>query len=132
MESRKLKKVYPYNVSLALAVNAIEFAYLAETVVASAADVSNYWRMGVAEVDFVVREPMIPIEVKSGARVRDDDLKSIKGFMERFGAQKGIVVYWGDKEEIRGRVHLLPILDFLARGLSDSRHNNGRAGRRRR
>ncbi len=124
MESRKLKKAYPYSISLALPYSAIPEPQVYETVVASAVDASNYWRMGVKEVDFVLKGNILPIEVKSGNRIDESDLKSIRYFMKKYKVGRGIVVYSGGAEKHEGKISLLPLIDLLSKGLP--RHAGGR------
>ena len=83
MESRKLKKVYPYDISLALAYNNVQEPYAMETLVASALNLSLYWRMQGKEVDFVNKEPLVPIEVKSGEKIGEGELTTIKYFVRK-------------------------------------------------
>jgi predicted AAA+ superfamily ATPase len=116
MESRKLKKVYPSNISLALATNNVPAPYAAETLVASSVDATNYWRMGGNEIDFVMKEPLLPIEVKSGSRVDENDLKSMRYFLKKFKAKQGIVAYAGEKETRNGGIAMIPLIDIIANG----------------
>ncbi len=51
-ESRKLRKVYPYDISLALAENpSIEKGKVLEALIVSRLDIKRYWREGAKEVD---------------------------------------------------------------------------------
>ncbi len=118
MESRKLRKVYPYNIALALSMHAAEPQYALETAAASRIDASNYWRMGAREVDFITREPLLPIEVKSGNRVRPEDMGSVRYFMDRFGAKDAVIIYNGNHKSNVGGIRLLPFADFLVEGIS--------------
>jgi predicted AAA+ superfamily ATPase len=117
MESRKLKKVYPYDISLALAVAKVEDPYIIETVVASVLDASHYWRMGNREVDFLIKDRLIPVEVKSEKKVGKDELKSLNYFMKKYKTTNGIVVYNGEKEEKINSITILPFVKFLAKGI---------------
>ncbi len=117
MESRKLKKVYPYDISLALADNSIDPPFVAETLVASSTGAANYWRMGINEVDFVLKKLLLPIEVKSGTRVDDADLRGMRYFIRRFRPTRGIVIYSGAGEQ-RGEVALMPMVNLLAGGIN--------------
>jgi predicted AAA+ superfamily ATPase len=59
-ESRKLRKVYPYDISLVFPFNPnIEMGKILESVVISRINAQNYWRTGNREVDFVFREKEI-------------------------------------------------------------------------
>jgi predicted AAA+ superfamily ATPase len=115
MESRKLKKVYPYDISLALAIANVEKAYIFETAVASALNAFHYWRMKKKEVDFVIKDKLIPVEVKTEKKINANELKPLQYFMKKYKAKKGIVVYDGEKEEELDSITILPFLRFLAR-----------------
>jgi predicted AAA+ superfamily ATPase len=113
--SRKLKKVYPYDASLALAIANVEWPYVIETIVASALDCNYYWRIGNKEIDFVMTNPLVPIEVKSSREVVTEASNSLAYFMDRYKAQKGILVYNGEKEERLDNIVVLPLIRLLAR-----------------
>lgn len=117
MESRKLKKIYPSNISLALASGSVMAPQVGETVVASAIDATNYWRMGVKEVDFILKDNLLPIEVKHGRGVDDNELKSIRYFMKKYKTGHGVVVYSGEKKERRGNIMIVPLISLLTSGL---------------
>lgn len=116
MESRKLKKVYPYDISLALAIANVEKAFIFETAVASALNAFHYWRMKDKEVDFVIKDKLIPVEVKTEKKIYANELKPLQYFMKKYKAKKGIVVYDGEKEEKLDSITILPFLRFLAKG----------------
>jgi predicted AAA+ superfamily ATPase len=110
-ESRKMKKVYPYNVALAISLYSIERSYIYETLVAGIVDAHHYWREGNKEVDFVLKEPLKAIEVKSSEKVEPYAFRSIEYFAERFKAE-GIVVYPGKTGSLN-RIKLYSIFDFV-------------------
>ena len=112
-ESRKLKKVYPYCLALALSYNNLEKGMVYESAVADLLNAKNYWRAGGREVDFILREPLRAVEVKSGDRVDPHDLDGVARFVEKFAA-KGLVVYAGPAGEL-GRIALVPLTEFLVR-----------------
>ncbi len=118
MESRKLKKVYPYDISLALAYNNVQEPYAMETLVASALDLSLYWRMQGKEVDFVNKEPLVPIEVKSGEKIGEGELTTIKYFVRKYRAKRGIVAYNGAAYITKEAIEIVPILRLLVEGNS--------------
>jgi predicted AAA+ superfamily ATPase len=118
MESRKLKKVYPYDISLALAYNNVQEPYAMETLVASALNLSLYWRMQGKEVDFVNKEPLVPIEVKSGEKIGEGELTAIKYFVRKYRAKKGIVAYNGTAYITKEAIEIVPILRLLVEGNS--------------
>jgi len=111
--SRKLKKVYPYNASLALAIANIEWPYAIETVVASALDSNYYWRMGNKEVDFVMTNPLVPIEVKASREVDNEALNALVYFMKRYKVHKGVLVYNGEVEKKVSNINILPLVRLL-------------------
>ena len=59
-------------------------------------DPISMWRERRQEVDFVIPvdqgRRVVPLEVKSGARLRGSDLQVLRGFMHRFDVDLGIVV----------------------------------------
>jgi len=111
--SRKLKKVYPYDASLALAIANIEWPYAIETVVASALDCNYYWRMGNKEVDFVMTNPLVPIEVKASRTIDDEASNALVYFIERYKVHKGVLVYNGEDKRKAGKVGVLPLVRLL-------------------
>jgi hypothetical protein len=100
---------------LALAIANIEWPYAIETVVASALDSNYYWRMGNKEVDFVMTNPLVPIEVKASHEVDNEALNALVYFMERYKVHKGVLVYNGKVEKKVSRVNILPLVRLLAR-----------------
>jgi len=113
--SRKLKKVYPYDASLALAIANVEWPYVIETVVASALDCNYYWRMGTKEVDFVMTNPLVPIEVKSSHAIDEEASNALVYFIEKYEAGKGVLVYNGEDERKAGKIEVLPLVRLLIR-----------------
>lgn len=79
----------------------------------------SYWRTRWGlEVDFVVYGPsgIWALEVKSSDRVRSEDLKGLNAFLDDYPEANGALLYRGTTRLKEGRVHCLPINDFL-RGL---------------
>ena len=113
--SRKLKKIYPYDASLAMAIANVEWPYVIETVVASVLDCNYYWRMGTKEVDFIMTNPLVPIEVKSSHAIDDEALNVLVYFIERYKAEKGALVYNGEEERKAGKIEILPLVRLLIR-----------------
>jgi len=109
-ESRKMKKVYPYNVALALSMGELERGHIYETFVAGVIDAHHYWRNGNREVDFVLKEPLRAIEVKSSERVEPYELRSLEYFVDRFDAE-GFVVYPGETRSLN-RLRFFSIFDL--------------------
>ena len=114
-ESRKLRKVYPYDISLSLAnFPSIEYGRIIETKALTALGATRYWREGNKEVDCILfngRE-MIPVEVKSNKVARDEHLTSLRYFIKKFGVKKGILIYMGDDQR-RDQIEFKPLIDFL-------------------
>ena len=75
---------------------------------ASSGFITNYWREGRYEVDFVIAKPgmtsVVPIEVKSGWKVR---ATSLKKYIDTFSPEKPIVLSMNPPSE--GDVVKLPI-----------------------
>jgi predicted AAA+ superfamily ATPase len=118
-ESRKLRKVYPYDISLVFPFNPnIEMGKILESVVISRINAKNYWRTGNREVDFVLREKeILPLEVKAKFELKKEDLKNIDYLMKKYKIKRGVVVYMGETKEFE-RIKALNFLDFLYQGLS--------------
>lgn len=112
--SRKLKKVYPYDISLAFPFNPkMEIGKVAECVVCSRINARNYWKKNGKEVDFIFKnEKTVPIEVKAKVELEKNDLKWVDYLIKKFKLRNGIVIYLGETRkfnEIKG----VNILDFL-------------------
>jgi len=117
-ESRKLRKVYPYHISLSLSLfSNIDKSKVLESLVQSSLNLDKYWRKGDKEIDFlIVNEEIVPIEVKNKEEIKKDDLKNIKYFLKKFGLNKAYIIYLGKEEEINienGRIKLIPISKVL-------------------
>ena len=114
-ESRKLRKVYPYDISLSLAnFPSIEYGRIIETKALTALGATRYWREGNKEVDCILfngRE-MIPVEVKSNKVARDEHLTSLRYFIKKFGVKKGILIYMGDDQR-RDQIEFKSLIDFI-------------------
>jgi predicted AAA+ superfamily ATPase len=76
----------------------------------------SYWRTrwGV-EVDFVVYGPsgIFALEVKSTDRVKSEDLRGLNAFLDDYPHSEAILLYRGTRRLKEGRVHCVPIGDFL-------------------
>jgi len=112
-ESRKLRKVYPFDISLSLTFNpGMEKGKIVETVIASKIDAKHYWRGGNKEVDFILKnEKILPIEVKSKNSLNEDDVKTLYFFMKKFKINKGIIVYEGENK--KDKILRINLVDFL-------------------
>lgn len=117
-ESRKLKKIYPFNISLAFCFypKLIE-GKVYENLVCSALNLNKYWRKGEKEIDFLkVNEKILPIEIKEKETIKKNDIKNLIYFMKKYKFNKGIIVYSG-KEEIlkidKKEIILFPIHKLL-------------------
>ena len=115
-ESRKLRKVYPYHISLAYSFGAkIEMGKAAESLVASSINAKNYWREKDKEVDFIIRDGkgIVPLEVKYKAGLDSNDLKTLHHFIERFKVGKGFVAYLGNAKSFSGGIEGINLVDFI-------------------
>lgn len=120
-ESRKLRKVYPYDISLALAKNpSIEKGKIVETLIISRLDIKRYWRDGVKEIDALLGngKNIIPIEIKSSSTIRDDYTKNLDYFVSKFKSKYGILLYNG-KRLNAGKIKVIDIKDVLIYGFDD-------------
>ena len=114
-ESRKLRKVYPYDVSLSLAnFPSIEYGMIIETKALTALGATRYWRGGNKEVDCILFNgmEMIPVDVKSSKVARDEHLTGLRYFIKKFGSNKGILVYMGEDQR-RDQIEFKSLIDFL-------------------
>jgi len=117
-ESRKLRKVYPYHISLSLSLFPnIDRSKVLESLVQSSLDLNKYWRKSGKEIDFlIVNEEIIPIEVKNKEEIKKEDLKNIKYFLRKFELKKAYIIYLGKEGEINvgdNEIKLVPISKVL-------------------
>lgn len=117
-ESRKLMKVYPYNIALSLCFYpSLTGGQILEGLVASALGANKYWKEKEREVDFLkVDESIIPIEVKEKEKVNLEDLRNLIWFMDKYKISHGILVYQGREETFKDRnkeITLYPLLKLL-------------------
>ncbi|MGB9895952.1 MAG: ATP-binding protein [Thermoproteota archaeon] len=117
-ESRKLMKVYPYNIALSFCFYPrLTGGQILEGLVASALNANKYWRENGREVDFLkVNKSIIPIEVKEKERVNLDDLRKLIWFMDKYKLNHGILVYQGKEEAFKTgdkEIKLYPLLKLL-------------------
>jgi predicted AAA+ superfamily ATPase len=115
-ESRKLRKVYPYDASLIFPIHpGVERGKILECAVASRIGARNYWRAGTKEVDFILRQPNLrAVEVKSKGELGEEDLRTLRQLAGR--GIEGVVIYPGETKTVGG-VRLLNLLDFLYWGI---------------
>ncbi|MCL4380749.1 MAG: ATP-binding protein [Candidatus Marsarchaeota archaeon] len=121
-ESRKLRKIYPYDISLALAKNpSIEKEKILETLVISRLDIKRYWRDGSKEIDALLGNgrDIIPIEIKSSSSLREDYMKNLNYFISKFGAKYGVLLYNGKKIKM-GKIMVIDIKNVLIYGFEKS------------
>ncbi|MBI2944942.1 MAG: ATP-binding protein [Candidatus Wallbacteria bacterium] len=84
-----------------------------------------YWRTTLGEeVDLVVEtsDRVLPVEVKSASRVRQDDLRSMRVFLEQYGslAPHGVVLHCGRvAEQIGKRIWAIPLSALLGQAALD-------------
>ena len=97
-ESRKLRRVYPYDISLALSQNpSIEKGKVLETLMISRLSARRYWREGQKEIDALLidRKKIIPIEIKASETLKDEYMRTIEYFVSRFKTEDGVLLYNG-------------------------------------
>ena len=118
-ESRKLRKVYPYDVSLAFPFNPrLNIGKILECVISTRINAKNYWKLGSKEVDFILRNKRIlPIEAKAKSKLERIDLKPIEYLMKKFKINEGIIVYLGENKKIEKKIKAINFLDFLYKGI---------------
>ena len=117
-ESRKLKKVYPYDISLALSYfPSLERGRVIETLLMSRLNTKRYWREGSKEVDalYETRGGQIPIEIKASNTLKPEHMKNLKFYVSKFGGNLGILLYHGRDVKI-GKIRAIDIEDVLIYG----------------
>lgn len=115
--SRKMQKVYASWWTLALCYTN-NYDKVMENIIASSIDAKYYWRKNGKEIDFLATDgkKIIPIEVKNKKEATNNDLKSIKYFLEKYKVKEGAVIYTGEKEEIKinsKKIKLIPLWRWL-------------------
>ncbi len=93
-ESRKMSKIYPLHPCFSFAYFAdVEKGRIYENLVMNAMDLTNYFREGKLEVDFIKRNgDILPIEVKSKKNIGADDIKNLVKFGKKFDVKKAMIV----------------------------------------
>jgi len=117
-ESRKLRKVYPYHISLSFCFYPeLSKGQIYECLVQSALGLNKYWRKGEKEIDFLkVNKEIIPIEVKAKENIVARDIRNLIYFTKRYKPKKAAVVYTGEEGNLRidnKQVALIPIHKLL-------------------
>mgnify|MGYP000723734033 CR=1 FL=1 len=77
-----------------------------------------FWRSANgAEIDFVWRldDYAVGIEVKNTTRLRRDDTKYLNEALSKGVIKKGFIVFQGEREEIYGNLHAVPLEIFLGK-----------------
>lgn len=116
-ESRKMKKIYPFNISLSFPYYSdLDKGKIFESLIASL-DLKNYWREGFREIDFIKKDKKIlPIEVKAKEIVKKEGLKNLIYFTKKYKVKEGIFIYSGKNklEKINSaKIRFINIIDFL-------------------
>ncbi|MGQ9782188.1 MAG: ATP-binding protein [Nitrososphaeria archaeon] len=117
-ESRKLMKVYPYNIALSFCFYPnLTGGQILESLVASALNIDKYWRRNWREVDFLKADgKVVPIEVKEKDEVESRDLRNLIWFMDKYKLSRSILIYQGKENVFRTgdkEVKLYPLLKLL-------------------
>ena len=119
-ESRKLRRVYPYHISLAY-----PFRYnpdkgeVFECLVGTYLGLKYYWREGKNEIDFLVKEQneISPIEVKSSGVIKSKMTDSLKFFLKEYKTKRNVLIYAGKKGHHRKTngelIEIEPIIKVL-------------------
>ncbi|BCS91098.1 MAG: hypothetical protein ARM1_0555 [Candidatus Micrarchaeota archaeon] len=121
-ESRKLRKVYPYDISLALAENpSLEKGKITEALIVSRLDIKLYWREGNKEIDCLIgdRKDLIPIEVKASDVLKEEYIKNLNYFVQKFNTKLGALLYYGKRVDL-GKIKVINIKDVLIYGFYDA------------
>lgn len=117
-ESRKLRKVYPYDISLALAENpSLEKGKITESLIVSRLDIKRYWREGTKEIDCLIGDgkELIPIEVKAADVLKEEYIKNLNYFIQRFNTKFGVLLYYGKRADV-GKIKAINIKEALIYG----------------
>lgn len=117
-ESRKLKKIYPYHISLSFCFYPeLSKGQITESLVSSALNLNKYWKKDGKEIDFLkIDKETIPIEIKEKNEINKDDLKNLIWFTKRYNLRRGVVAYYGKEGEIKvedKRIILQPVQKIL-------------------
>ncbi len=73
-----------------------------------------FWRTKSGlEVDFVLGKGEVALEIKSGPRVDNNDLRSLATFTEEFAPKKSFLVSNEKQERLHGKIRILPWQNFL-------------------
>ncbi|WP_337860205.1 ATP-binding protein [Ferroplasma sp.] len=118
-ESRKLKKIYPYDISLALSrFHNIDKGKIYETLIINKFGISKYWRERTKEVDALIclDNKIIPIEIKSSDTMKEEYTTNLNYFIEKYNSNLGIILYNG-KEDLTGKIKLKNIKKIILYGL---------------
>ncbi len=117
-ESRKLKKIYPSNISLSFCFypKVVE-GKIMEALVCSTLNLNKYWRESRREIDFLkINEKILPIEVKDKDSINKKDIKILLTFMKKYKLNKGVVIHTGEEEILKinnKKIILFPIHKLL-------------------
>jgi len=114
-ETRKYRKIYPYDVSLIFSYNPrIEKRKILESYVASLIEAKHYWREKDKEVDFIIKsDSLIPIEVKNSEKLSIEDLKNIKYFINKFNVKEGWIIYMGETKYMEKNIKAINLIDLI-------------------
>lgn len=114
-ESRKLKKIYPYHISLSFPFYPeLEKGKITESLIAEF--FTNYWREKEKEIDFIRRNPLTPIEVKSKNKFNKYDLKNIAYFVNKYNVNEAWLIYNGESKNKKinnKKLILINLVEFL-------------------
>jgi len=117
-ESRKLKKVYPFNIALSLCFYPkLTERKILECITASSLNLNKYWRKNEKEIDFLkIDKSVLPIEVKEKENINKKDIKTMIYFMKKYNLNDGLIIYYGKKEDFKvgnKKIIFLPIYELV-------------------
>lgn len=114
-ESRKTKKniSLPYIFELSI-LSWIRKRKITESLIAEF--FTNYWREKEKEIDFIRRNPLTPIEVKSKNKFNKYDLKNIAYFVNKYNVNEAWLIYNGESKNKKinnKKLILINLVEFL-------------------
>lgn len=114
---RKAKRLYPSSTALAFLYNA-ELGKIIETVALQKGKFLFFSREGNKEVDFIdtFHSEILPVEVKYTEKVKNEELKWIRSFMQKYSLKKGKILTKNEEginEAEEGKIIFVPIWKWL-------------------
>src|SRR3989344_869857 len=114
---RKKKRAYPTDKALIyLYKPKIEedfFGRMIETAIVNKLGAISFWKNG-GEIDII--HDNVPIEIKYQEKIKNEDFKSLRNFMKKFGIKKGILITKKEERILKleeGTIKFIPAWKFL-------------------